>query len=296
MRSLKYILLFVILMTINAQSLVAQSESSVQEKEQEVQLMPAMAKLLTTEQKENNSATTETETEEGKKKWGVNFDGTLVSRFIWRGLVLGDYPSVQSSVTFSKSGFFIGAWASYSLGPAERGGASSNSVPVAENYKEIIPYIGYGFKINEKSKLTLLFLTHYNPNVGEFFNFNNEPTGGGAALTNRVEFRTQYNYGKFDFFGGWDFVNDPTDNSSLYLEVGYTFDFPKNIKVRPFVSGVPNKNYYTTDGEAKFTQVGWYTSKSIALGKEVELLLKVDMVYNPDRDQFNAAIGSTFKL
>lgn len=253
---------------------------------------------------ENNSSETNIEIskesseeqEETKSKWNADFDVTVVSRFIWRGIILGDYPSIQSSVTFSNGGFFAGAWASYSLAPAEGGGAASGEVAVSENYKEIIPYIGYGFKTGEASNLTVMVLTHYNPNVGGFFDYDNVPEGGGGALTNRIELRTVYTLGKFDFFGGWDFYNDPSDNSSLYLEAGYTFNFPREIKVRPFVSGVPNDNYYTTDGKADFTQVGWYTTKSYALGKDIGLALKADMVYNPDRDQFNAAIGATVKL
>ncbi|GAA3649834.1 hypothetical protein GCM10022397_38050 [Flavivirga jejuensis] len=231
-----------------------------------------------------------------KNDWGVHFEVTLATRFIWRGLVLGDYPNIQPNVTFSNGGFFTGIWASYALSPAERGGASSSEVPVAENYKEIIPYVGYGGKVGENSNLTVMVLTHYNPNVGGFFDFNNTPEGGGAALTNRVELRTIYNVGKLDFFAGWDFINDPSDNSSLYLEMGYTFDFPKDIKIRPFISGVPNDNFYTTDGKADFTQVGWYTSKAFPIGKDINLALRADMVYNPNRDQFNAAFNATIKL
>jgi len=234
--------------------------------------------------------------EKVKSNWDVNFDVTLTSRFIWRGLILGDYPSIQPSVTFSNGGFFVGAWASYSLSPAESGGSSSVEVAVSDNYKEIIPYIGYGGKVGENSNLAVMILTHYNPNVGGFFDFNNKPDGAAGALTNRVELRTIYNIGKLDFFGGWDFINDPTGNSSLYLEMGYTFDMSKDIKVRPFISGVPNDNFYTTDGKADVTQIGWYTSKSYSLGKDIDLVLKTDMVYNPDRDQFNAAFNATIKL
>jgi hypothetical protein len=233
-----------------------------------------------------------------KSNWSVSADVTLTSRFIWRGLVLGDYPSIQPNVTFSNGGFFTGVWASYSLSRSESGGSASTQVPVSDNYKEIIPYVGYGFKLAENSNLSLIVLTHYNPNVGEFFNFDNRLTSDDPALTNRVEFRAIYNIGKFDAFLGWDFLNDPSsnDNTSLYLEFGYTVDMPKEIKVRPFVSFVPKDNYYTTDGKADVTQVGFYTSKSYNIGKELGLTLKLDAVYNPDRDQFNSAINATIKL
>ncbi|EDM44859.1 dihydroxyacetone kinase subunit DhaK [unidentified eubacterium SCB49] len=279
MKNIKYILLLTI--AISTQLSIAQ-ENDISE---------ANTDLVT-----GSTTATQDQEEETKTEWKANFDATVVSRFIWRGIILGEYPSIQSSVTFSNGGFFAGAWASYSLSSAENGGAASGEVAVAENYKEIIPYIGYGFKTGEESKLSLMVLTHYNPNVGGFFDFDNVPVEGGNAVNNRIEFRTMYNIGKLDFFGGWDFYNDPSGNSSLYLEAGYTFDFQKGISVRPFISGTPNDNYYTTDGKADLTQVGWYTSKSFSIGEDVGLSLKADMVYNPDRDQFNAAIGATVKL
>lgn len=284
MKNIKYLLLFVI--ALSTQLSIAQ-ENNISEVNTEV---VNDSSSVIQDQEEDQ------EEEETKSEWKANFDATVVSRFIWRGIILGEYPSIQSSVTFSKGSFFAGVWASYSLSSAENGGVASGEVAVAENYKEIIPYIGYGFKMGEKSNLSLMFLTHYNPNVGGFFDFDNVPVEGGNAVNNRIEFRTIYTIGKFDFFGGWDFYNDPSGNSSLYLEAGYTFDFQKGIKVRPFVSGVPNDNYYTKDGKADFTQVGWYTSKSFTIGEDVGLSLKGDMVYNPDRDQFNAAIGATVKL
>lgn len=284
MKNIKYVIIFVI--AISTQQSIAQ-ETEITSKE-------TFSSGANTENRKDS--TESQQEEETKNKWNANFDVTVVSRFIWRGLILGDYPSIQSSITFSKGGFFAGAWASYSLASAERGGVASSEVAVAENYKEIIPYIGYGFKTGEESNLAVMVLTHYNPNVGGFFDYDNVPEEGGNAINNRVELRAVYTIGKLDFFGGWDFYNDPSGNSSLYLEAGYTFEFPKRIKVRPFVSGVPNDNYYTKDGKADFTQVGWYTSKTYSIGKEVGLNLKADMVYNPDRDQFNAAIGATVNL
>tara|TARA_R110001592_G_scaffold17726_2_gene74165 strand:+ start:2088 stop:2942 length:855 start_codon:yes stop_codon:yes gene_type:complete len=284
MRNIKYLIILVAIISTNLS--VAQ--------ENEITSIENVISETGTEIVEDPSVAQQDPEEESE--WNANFDVTVVSRFIWRGLILGDYPSIQPSVTFSKGNFFIGTWASYSLASAERGGAASGQVAAAENYKEIIPYIGYSFKTGEESKLDLMVLTHYNPNVGGFFDFDNVPVGGGGALTNRVELRAVYNVGKLDFFGGWDFYNDPTENSSLYLETGYTFDFSKGVKVRPFISGVANDNYYTTDGKADITQVGWYTSKSFSIGKEVSLSVKADMVYNPDRDQFNAAFGATFKF
>jgi len=216
-----------------------------------------------------------------KSNWNVGFDITVNSRFIWRGLVLGDHPNAQASVTFSNGGFFAGVWSSY---PMAIGSAGSN-------YKEIIPYIGYGGALGDNSNLTVMVLPHYDPNVGGFFKFDND------GATNRLELRAVYNVGKLDFFAGWDFYNSfPGSDSPLYLEMGYTIDMPNGVSVRPFISGSPNDNYYTVDGGADVTQMGWYTSKSYSISKDVGLTLKADMVYNPDRQEFNAAFNAIIKL
>lgn len=226
--------------------------------------------------------------ETDKPKWAVDFDVTFISRFIWRGLELGEYPSIQPNVTLSKGSFFTGIWSSHALAPAET--AAGNIT----GYKEIIPYIGYGFKLSESSNLTLLVLDHYNPNAGGFFDYSRN--GEDVPATNRVELRTLFNAGNFDFFGAADVYNDPSGNVSIYLEFGYTLMLPKNVKVRPLVSFTPADNYYTTDGKADVTQVGFITSKAIDITDKLNLSAKVDMIYNPDRDNFYSAFGLTAKF
>ncbi|WP_424002530.1 hypothetical protein [Maribacter sp. IgM3_T14_3] len=282
MQKTKYIALLII--ALFTKSIIAQSDIS------EASINSTDSTIVSLNDKEMTSKTSKEATEnfteqdeemEKKSKWNVAFDLTLNSRFIWRGLVLGDHPNAQTSVTFSKGGFFIGVWSSYPFSIASD----------APNYKEIIPYIGYGGKIGKKSNLAVMVLPHYDPNVGGFLNFDND------GATNRLELRAVYNIGKLDFFVGWDFYNSfPGSDAPLYLEVGYSIDMPNSITVRPFVSASPNDNYYTTDGEANVTQIGWYTSKSYSIGKEVGLALKADMVYNPDREEFNAAFGATVKF
>jgi len=219
-----------------------------------------------------------------KSKWNVNFDVSLTSRFIWRGLELGEYPSIQPNATFSKGNFFAGIWSSHALSPAET--AKGNIT----GYKEVIPYIGYGFKISKNSNLTLMLLDHYNPNFGDFLDFDSN------AKTNRGEIRTLFNLGKFDFLGSADVINDPSDNTSIYIELGYTFDMPNDVKVRPLVSFTPSDNYYTIDGKADITQIGFITSKNVIISKSFSLPLKVDMIYNPDRKKLYTAFTVSVKF
>ncbi|MEM1356768.1 MAG: hypothetical protein AAGF89_01110 [Bacteroidota bacterium] len=229
-----------------------------------------------------------TETEEMSSKWNLDFEVTFVSRFIWRGLRLGEYTSIQPSFTLSRANFFTGIWASHALALT----VPANSTP--NDYKEIVPYVGYSFKVAPKSSLTLLALGHYNPNVGGFFNYTRE--GEAIPLTNRVELRTLFNAGKFDFVGAADVINDPSGNVSIYLEFGYTITMPREVKLRPVVSLTPSDNFYTIDGKADVTQIGVITSKAFSFTDKLSLAAKVDMIYNPDRDDFYSAFGLTAKF
>ncbi|WP_299312487.1 hypothetical protein [uncultured Aquimarina sp.] len=275
MKNLKYITILVALCSLSVTAQLKDSnEASINT--ENISVDSQNSSMVT-----EPEATTQDTQEDKKSKWNVAYDLTLNSRFIWRGLVLGDHPNAQASVTFSKGGFFIGVWSSYPFSIASD----------APNYKEIIPYIGYGGKVGKKSNLAVMVLPHYDPNVGGFFDFDND------GATNRLELRAVYNIGKLDFFAGWDFYNSfPGSDAPLYLEVGYSIDMPNKITVRPFISASPNDNYYTTDGKANVTQIGWYTSKSYSISKEVGLTFKTDMVYNPDREEFNAAFNATIKL
>jgi hypothetical protein len=133
-------------------------------------------------------------------------------------------------------------------------------------------------------------LNHYNPNAGGFFNFDSK------LKKNRVELRVPISAGKFDIMGSADVYNDPSDNTSVYIELGYTFDVAQGVKVRPLASFTPTKNYYTTDGKANVTQLGFATMKEFKITNGITLPVKVEMVYNPDRKNFYSAFGVTAKF
>ncbi|MEM6771223.1 MAG: hypothetical protein AAF597_11620 [Bacteroidota bacterium] len=228
------------------------------------------------------------QTEPAAPKWAANFEVTFVSRFIWRGLRLGEYASIQPNVTVSKGKFFTGIWASHALALTVPEGSPTT------DYKEVVPYVGFGFKFSENVSGSMLALGHYNPNAGGFLDYSRN--GELTAPNNRVELRTLLQAGSFDFTGAADVMNDPTGNVTLYLEFGYTLTMPRNVKLRPLVSFTPTDNYYTSDGKADVTQIGLITAKSFSLSNQFDLTAKVDMIYNPDRDDFYTAFGLTAKF
>lgn len=225
-----------------------------------------------------NSTEPDSTAMEAKSKVSVSFNTTINSRFIWRGLELGDHPHIQPSVTFSTGKFFVGAWASHGIAPV----AFDQSIP---GYKEVIPYIGYNFA----PSFTLLILDHYNPNFGNIGNFKSDGEG-----SNTIEARALFNFGKFDLMASINIYNDP--KNSTYLELGYNAELGKGFKVRPLVSVTPTESPFNgTDGFA-LTQVGVITSKDFSLSKDLGLTLRADFIVNPNLDKFYTAFGVAFNL
>lgn len=220
--------------------------------------------------------------EEEEKKFKVNISTTLISRFIWRGLELGDHPHIQPELTFSIDNFFFGAWASHGIGPV----AYDQNIL---GYKEVIPYIGYTFEFNESTNFNLLLMDHYNPNFGDIGNWKKKGEG-----SNTLEIRGILKAGNFDLLGSVNVYND--DDNSNYVEVGYTVAFPKDFKVRPLISFTPTKSPFNGTSEFAFTQVGVIAAKDIKFSNGITLPIKVDFIVNPDMDKFYTAFGLGIKF
>ena len=63
----------------------------------------------------------------------------LVSRYIWRGINVGDAPSVQPSLSLEVRGFEIGAWGAYSLSNKDlpRGTRSTSGSDTVSSFRGV---------------------------------------------------------------------------------------------------------------------------------------------------------------
>lgn len=66
----------------------------------------------------------------------LKFGMDLVSRFVWRGIDLGDAPAFQPYASVSLAGFEFGAWGSYAFG------APAGAPPFSE-YRLVSTVFGY---------------------------------------------------------------------------------------------------------------------------------------------------------
>jgi hypothetical protein len=199
----------------------------------------------------------------------------LVSRFIYRGLNLGEAPQVQPRIALNVENFQVALWSSHPLGqPSD---ATYDDVARGTNYREVLFWARYDIPLSVGT-LTPYVQNHYNPNSGQLFDFDGD--GDGAHF-----FQAQLMFAgnerlPLDAMIGWVFYNDPGD--SIYLEAGYRFGV-SGVDFRAFAGGVPGESPFNgvTEDEPAVTNVGLTASRALAITEEYELPVGVSFIFNP---------------
>ncbi len=210
----------------------------------------------------------------------------LTSRFIYRGINLGEAPQVQPRVALSVENFQVGLWSSHPIAP--RTDASEN-VPIVErgaNFREVNFWMRYDIDLGIGT-LTPYVQNHYNPNAGAFLNFDGG--GDGAHF-----FQSQLMFSgndelPFDVMVGYVFHNDP--DRSVYLEAGYRFGISET-DLRVFAGGVPGRSPFNGvfTEEVAVTNVGVSASRSVPLSETFRLPVGFSFVFNPYVETAYAAV------
>jgi hypothetical protein len=200
---------------------------------------------------------------------------TLASRFIYRGLNLGEAPQIQPRLSLYAENFELSLWSSHPFAqPADQNVAT----PRGNNYREVLFWARYDIDLGEAGTLTPYVQNHYNPNVGKLFDFDDD--GEGAHVL-----QAQLMYGGPDSFPvdalvGYAFYNDP--GRSVYLEGGYTFDAGV-LDVRAFAGGVVGKSPFNgvDEDEPAITNIGLAASRDLALSETYSVPVGVSFIFNP---------------
>lgn len=211
---------------------------------------------------------------------------TLTSRFIYRGINLGEAPQVQPRVALGVGSFEVALWSSHPLAPRTD---ESENVAVVErgaNYREVNLWMRYDIDVGIGT-LTPYVQNHYNPNAGAIF----DVAGGGEGahyLQGQLMFSGNAEL-PVDLLVGYVFHNDP--ERSVYLEAGYRFAVSET-DVRVFAGGVPGRspfNGVTTD-EAAVTNVGVSADRVVRISESFGLPVGFSFVFNPYLEDAFAAV------
>lgn len=207
---------------------------------------------------------------------GGKFDlgADIVSRYVWRGTDFGNSPAVQPWLSYSNSGFTIGAWGSYST--------NGNSMQEADLF--------VSYDLNDA--LTFTVTDYFFPtgwaDGDNYFDFNEDSTGHvleGTIAFNGVDVFPVSLSASYNFYGA------DSDNS-LYVELGYGNTF-KDIDYNLFVGGATG-NYYLygeNDNEFGVVNLGLTLAKEIAISDKFSLPVHGSLITNPTAQRIFIVFG-----
>lgn len=204
----------------------------------------------------------------------LSYSADIVSRYMWRGLSIGNSPTVQPCITLSLVNTSIGVWGSYPFADQEKG------------LEEIDFWISHQINL-ESFSLTPVLTSYHNPSLGKrLLDFDNET---GSHI---VEAGLKLTLAKIplSFSGYYNLHNDSGNNT--YFEAGYSTSV-KGIGIDTFIgaAGGSKKNslYYNSE---KFSVInlGLKAYKEIKVS-DIKFITFVSFIVNPRNDKANFVAG-----
>lgn len=208
-----------------------------------------------------------------------NLNADVVSRYLWRGLLLSPNPNIQPYASIAYKGLTFGAWGSY--------GTSTN-------YAESDLYLSYTagqltFTVNDYYTASDDSLQNFN-----YFNFKKSETlhalEGSITYAGPESFPISLTAATF--FGGIDdYDGDGKNDYSTYLEVAYTAQV-SGVPVKLFVGGTPKKGLYSD--KSGLVNVGITATKSLKVNDDFEIPVFTSISVNPSTKDLFMVFGITF--
>jgi hypothetical protein len=212
-------------------------------------------------------------------KVDLSLGADLVSRYVWRGLLLGNGASIQPTMGITYKGLSFGSWASYSL---------SHSA-----FQEVDLYLSYSI-----GSVTLGINDYYNPNDSLGINNDYFKFGKSHTLHSFEPFVTISEIGGTGFSttaGVFVYGNDRDENGenlySSYLELSYAASF-KEYGLNFFGGATLGSGYYAD--KASVVNLGVSVSKEIKVTEDFAIPVKGSFIVNPNAQNVFFVFGFTF--
>jgi hypothetical protein len=212
----------------------------------------------------------------------ANLGGDFFSRYVWRGMDIGNAPSIQPSLSLGYAGFELGFWGAY---------AFSNN---AANLDEADIWLSWTHKVPDVVTVTALVTDYYHPHGGiQLFSLGNydDPDGPGAHT---LEVGLQF-WGPESFpIGVSGYINVYNDGgNNNYFQVDYIATV-ENTKLNFFVGGSTgrktNPTYYGTD-DLEVINMGITALKEIKMTDKFSMPISVTFAVNPNIEMSYLVLG-----
>lgn len=213
----------------------------------------------------------------------------VMSRYVWRGTDFGNSPSIQPSISYTKSNFTFGTWGAYTTN--------------TQSLQEADIYVGYAFS----KSFTLTFTDYFFPNQDSsndrYFNYNDTSTGHVIEASVNYSFSKKIPLSLFvatNIYGA-DARRINSKGSigkkefSTYAELNYAF---KNVNV--FLGSNltnPNENIGETGyygNSIGVINLGATVTKQLQFTEIYSLPLTISLITNPQTQKIFLVAGFSF--
>ncbi len=212
----------------------------------------------------------------GQHSISVDGSADFVSRYVWRGMLVTDLPSIQPSLSLSYSGLSFGFWGSYSIAKITK---YENDFPYSH---EIDTWLSYSVKLNNGINISALLTDYYFPQSGlKISDFNN---GTGAHTLELGLLLMGNDTFPLRFAVYTNVYNDVGNNS--YFQIDYSTHISNN-SLNFFIGAAKGSkktpNYYGTE-RFNIINFGITAERKIKVTDSFSIPISVSYIFNPQAE------------
>lgn len=212
-----------------------------------------------------------------KVKKEINFGADINSRYIYRGLNLGQTPSIQPYLNFNINGFEIGTFGAF----------GTNS-----NYFKVNTYLSYNTKLFTFMLLDIFVADETQPSY-EYFDWDKNTTH--HSIEPSIEFKGTDKF-PIDLLAatvvyGWDLDTTGSMYYSTYFEIGH-YGQVGSVNYRVFMGLTPWEGFYGDDFGV--VNLGIKVRKKVFITERFGLPLSASFILNPQKENVYLVFGISF--
>ena len=220
-----------------------------------------------------------------------DFSSDFNSRYVWRGMDFGASPSIQPGITYSHSGFAIGAWGAYSTN-----GSQGQEADLFLSYTGLNDMISVG--------VTDYFFPNDTLSNNNYFNYQSNETG--HLLEAFIQFNGTDNIPftlliASNIYGD-DLNGEGKNRFSSYAELGYSFTTKTELGIDLFLgANLTDRSQSDIDAgvggfyadKAGIVNLGIAASKEIPITEKFALPVSLSLITNPINNNLFMVFGFT---
>ncbi|HRX68799.1 MAG TPA: hypothetical protein P5200_10525 [Tenuifilaceae bacterium] len=207
----------------------------------------------------------------------VRFSSSVVSRYVWRGILFEATPHIQPTMEYRYKGFSVGVWGSYGI---------------SDPFAEIDLFASYTYGYFTATIFDYFIENESNLNLNSYFVWKNSTSP--HALEGTISFNGTENFPltltAATFFYGNDRDQNNDNFFSTYLEIGYSVPVKASV-INLKIGGTPSESIYANKTGIVNCSLG--LCKDIKVTNHFSLPVFSEFIVNPAANDVFFVFGVT---